>query len=212
MSTTIEATFDGTVFHPTTPVSLSPNTIVRLTIEDISNESQMPMSFLETARAAHLQGPPDWASNLDKYLYGGAMLDNEVFLDAVYAVALAADSDQLHEQALRLSEHLEREGTRLVKTRAVLLEIGNGMSKKRFRATGVRILSALENDPLIEIIDLTPQLFAEALNLYKTRTDKEWGLIDCLSFVVMNQLGIREALTSDQHFEQAGFRVLLHNI
>ena len=39
--------------------------------------------------------------------------------------------------------------------------------------------------------------------------DKEWGLIDCVSFVVMEYRGITEALTSDAHFEQAGFQALL---
>jgi hypothetical protein len=68
--TTIEATFDGTVFRPTQAVSLPPNTQVRLTIEPLPPENAKPASFLETARSLGLEGPPDWASNLDKYLYG----------------------------------------------------------------------------------------------------------------------------------------------
>lgn len=70
MTTTIEATFDGTVFRPTGPVSLAPNTPVRLTIEPLTSKSDEPASFLRTARALGLEGPPDWASNPDKYLYG----------------------------------------------------------------------------------------------------------------------------------------------
>jgi hypothetical protein len=70
MTTTIEATFDGTVFRPTGPVPLAPNTPVRLTIEPLSPKSAKQASFLRTARALDLEGPPDWASNLDKYLYG----------------------------------------------------------------------------------------------------------------------------------------------
>ena len=67
MATTIEATFDGQVFRPAGPISLPPNTTVRLTIEPILGT---PASFLRTARALNLEGPPDWASNLDAYLYG----------------------------------------------------------------------------------------------------------------------------------------------
>ena len=67
MTTTIEATFDGSVFRPTEPVSLAPNTPVRLTVEPLPAK---PASFLDTARSLGLAGPPDWASNLDKYLYG----------------------------------------------------------------------------------------------------------------------------------------------
>jgi predicted nucleic acid-binding protein len=47
------------------------------------------------------------------------------------------------------------------------------------------------------------------LDLYASRFDKAWSLTDCISFVVMEQQGIREALTGDHHFEQAGFVALL---
>jgi hypothetical protein len=67
MSTTIEATFDGNVFRPTGPVPLSPNTPVRLTVETLPLSSHPPTSFLQTARALDLQGPPDWASNVGNY-------------------------------------------------------------------------------------------------------------------------------------------------
>ena len=70
MSTTIDATFDGNVFRPSGPVPLSPNTSVRLTVETLPVVSGAPTSFLRTAQSLHLQGPPDWASNLDEYLYG----------------------------------------------------------------------------------------------------------------------------------------------
>jgi len=65
---TIEAEFDGEVFRPIGPVSLPPDTTVRLTVETIPAEP--PKSFLEVAQSLNLEGPPDWASNLDHYLYG----------------------------------------------------------------------------------------------------------------------------------------------
>jgi hypothetical protein len=68
--TTIEATFDGNVFRPAGPVPLPPNTPVRLTIEPLAAKPPKPASFLATARSLNLEGPPDWANNLDKYLYG----------------------------------------------------------------------------------------------------------------------------------------------
>jgi predicted nucleic acid-binding protein len=52
-------------------------------------------------------------------------------------------------------------------------------------------------------------LFETGVSLYASRTDKEWSLTDCISFTVMSQYGIRDALTGDRHFEQAGFRALL---
>ena len=67
MVTTIEATFDGQVFRPAGPISLPPSTTVRLTVEPLPDK---PNSFLRTARSLNLEGPPDWAGNLDRYLYG----------------------------------------------------------------------------------------------------------------------------------------------
>ena len=67
----------------------------------------------------------------------------------------------------------------------------------------------LENDPVVEIIPLRDDLFAEAFALFRARMDKEWSLTDCLSFVVMRQRAIQTALAADIHFQQAGFKVLL---
>lgn len=70
VTATVDANFDGTVFRPLEPVALPPNTPVRLTVEVLPAEPESPASFLKTAMAQKLNGPPDWASNLDDYLYG----------------------------------------------------------------------------------------------------------------------------------------------
>ncbi len=59
------------------------------------------------------------------------------------------------------------------------------------------------------MIRLDESLFNKAFELYKTHTDKTWGLVDCISFVVMKENGITDALTSDNHFVQAGFHALM---
>ncbi len=94
-------------------------------------------------------------------------------------------------------------------TRAVLLEIGNALAKKRFRRGAVELLAAIESDPRIAIVPLSEELYARAGELFRRHADKEWGLTDCVSFVVMRGQGIWEALSTDHHFEQAGFRPLL---
>ena len=94
-------------------------------------------------------------------------------------------------------------------TQAVMLEIGNALSKQRYRRQAVILLNSLEEDPIVEIVSLSPQLYTRAFQLYCKRPDKEWGLIDCVSFIVMQDRGITEALTADEHFSQAGFRALL---
>lgn len=133
----------------------------------------------------------------------------EWFLDTSYAIALASRSDQNHGRALELADRIETGGVSLVTTRAVLLEIGNSLAKQRFRTAAVPILNALEHDPDIEIVSLSEELYARAAALYEQHDDKEWGLTDCVSFVVMRDRGLSEALTADGHFRQAGFRALL---
>jgi predicted nucleic acid-binding protein len=90
-----------------------------------------------------------------------------------------------------------------------LLEIGNALSKQRYRAAAIQLLESLETDPSVEVVLLTDSLYRLAFNLFKQRGDKEWGLVDCISFIVMQDRGIIDALTADTHFQQAGFRALL---
>ncbi len=134
---------------------------------------------------------------------------NEFFLDTSYAIALSVESDEHHQRAEELAEELLASQTPIVTTRAVLLEIGNALSKQRYRKAAGDLLDALEFDPQVEIVSITEELYWQALALFCSRLDKEWGLIDCVSFIVMRQRGLTEALTTDEHFAQAGFRVLL---
>ena len=134
---------------------------------------------------------------------------NEVFLDTSFAIALSSITDQNHERAVRLANQIETNKTRLVTTQAILLEIGNSLSKQKYRAAAIQLLESLETDPNVEVVLLTNSLYRLAFNLFKQREDKEWGLIDCISFIVMQDRGISDALTADTHFQQAGFRALL---
>lgn len=133
----------------------------------------------------------------------------EVFLDASYAIALSVPKDNYNQQAVLLADRLEKAKTQMVTTQAVLLEIGNALSRLRHRYAAVMLLQALEADPNVIIITLSEELFLHAVKLYTTRPDKKWGLTDCVSFVVMQERKITEALTVDEHFQQAGFRALL---
>ena len=133
----------------------------------------------------------------------------EAFLDTSFAIALSSVTDQNHVRAVQLANQIEANKNRLVTTQAILLEIGNALSKQRYRAAAIELLESLETDPNIEIVLLTNDLYQLALNLFKQREDKEWGLVDCISFIVMQDRGITDALTADTHFQQAGFRALL---
>jgi len=71
MSQILEAVFDGSVFRPDEPIALEPNTRVRITVEPATASERKSESFLRVARSLNLEGPPDWSSRLDEYLYAG---------------------------------------------------------------------------------------------------------------------------------------------
>lgn len=133
----------------------------------------------------------------------------EVFLDTSYAIALITPSDSYYESATSIADRIEAEGTHLVTTYAILLEIGNALSKLRYRSAAIRLLGAREADPKVEIVPMSRRLYAQAFKLYKERPDKEWGQTDCVSFVTMQERRITEALTADTHFTQAGYHAML---
>ncbi len=130
----------------------------------------------------------------------------EAFIDTSFAVALGNSKDAYHERALELSFLLS--GTSLVTTNCILFETGNSLARGfREHAAGT-ILSFLSSDE-IEVVDVKTELFDRALDLYQSHSDKTWGLVDCVSFIVMRDRGVVKALTNDRHFRQAGFETLL---
>jgi predicted nucleic acid-binding protein len=131
------------------------------------------------------------------------------FLDTSYAVALLSERDQNHGRAVRLARRVTQNNARLVTTQAVLLEIGNTLSDPSLRKAAAQYIAHIRQAPKIDVVPLTLSLFERGLTLYRERTDKSWGLVDCCSFAVMRKRELRDALTADAHFEQAGFRALL---
>ena len=92
-----------------------------------------------------------------------------------------------------------------------MVEIGNALSRARWRALGYATILDLRADPDIEVMPADAELFERALSLYGARMDKEWGMTDCMSFVVMQERDLTQVLTTDRHFGQAGFVDLLTN-
>jgi predicted nucleic acid-binding protein len=132
-----------------------------------------------------------------------------VFLDTSYIVALVHVKDPHHERAKSLDAELLREKALSILHWGVLLEIADGFARTDRRAKGYALLERLETEDRYHISPISEDLLDEALALYRARTDKDWGLTDCISFVLMKHEGVAEALTADIHFRQAGFKALL---
>ena len=135
-------------------------------------------------------------------------MSKSIFIDSSYILALVNTHDEFHKIAKRLANEIN---TKLVTTEAILVEIGNALSRLQWRELSIATLNDLRNDESVKVIPISPELFTKALKLYSSRLDKEWGMTDCISFVVMKDRKLTDALTTDHHFEQAGFKVLLRD-
>jgi predicted nucleic acid-binding protein len=133
---------------------------------------------------------------------------SEIFADSFFFIALLTPSDQHHAAAVEAASRL---AAPLVTTEPVLIELADALSAPTHRSRVAAFCAGLVDDPGIRIVPLDSALFGRALDLYSRRADKEWSLTDCLSFVVMSDRGITEAMTGDHHFVQAGFVALLRS-
>lgn len=129
-----------------------------------------------------------------------------VFADTAFFLALANASDKWHGQAVAFSQENDLV---LLTTSWVLTELGDALSRPWHRAVFLRVLEEFEGDPDDILVEADQLLWNLGRDLYADRSDKDWSLTDCISFIVMQQRGLTDALTSDHHFEQAGFNILL---
>ena len=135
------------------------------------------------------------------------MKANRFFLDTAYVLALLNPKDTYHKYAKALlpSIHSARE---VWLTEAVLIEIANALASSN-RSAAVAFINSCYVTPNVRIISVDSKLLKRAINLYENRGDKEWGLTDCISFIVMDDNDLTVAFTADDHFVQAGFRARL---
>ena len=133
----------------------------------------------------------------------------QAFMDTSFVLALENQDDAFHGVARQLAADCSRDNTTLVLLWGIWLEVLDGFARLSRRPKGIELLRRFYDEQVYHTYRLNKSLFDQATALFAARLDKEWGLTDCVSFVLMRQLGISEALTADQHFIQAGFRALL---
>lgn len=129
-----------------------------------------------------------------------------VFAGTSYYLALINSLDQHHSTVCKWTSGFA--GTSIT-TAWVIAELGNAMSQTDNRPFFLSLLRDLQTDARVTIVPPTKELFDRGLDLYSRRSDKDWSLTDCISFLVMEEHGLNEAATLDHHFVQAGFNVLI---
>jgi len=131
------------------------------------------------------------------------------FVDTSFWIASYRRHDQYSDRAKAWRKWLIANRTRLITTEAVLWEWLNAMSDVPTRQEAANGYRYCHEDPQFEVIPFRDDIIDQAFELYQARRDKRWSLTDSLSFVVMHDRKIVDALTSDNDFQQAGFRALL---
>ena len=137
------------------------------------------------------------------------MAATDVFVDSSYLLALELVRDQDHQAAIQHWQRITKSPLRFVTTSFVFDEVVTFFNSRGYHAKAVEIGTNLLGGSLVssptELIHVDVTLFLEGWRYFQRHQDKEYSLTDCISFVVMRDLGITTALTFDRHFEQAGF-------
>ena len=131
---------------------------------------------------------------------------SRVFADTAFFVAFVNPRDAWHTLAMETGEHLN--GT-VFTTDYVLVEFGNALCASRDRHLFTEFVAFMRGELRFEIIPASPELLEAGFTLYSERPDKNWSLTDCISFALMKERNLANALTTDHHFTQAGFNVLM---
>lgn len=132
-----------------------------------------------------------------------------LFVDTGYVIALLARDDAHHDVAVARRRKVAEDKTPLVTSSAILFELADAFHRAGQWSRARPVVEGMQTHPSVAVAHVDPDLLARAFALRNARADKDWGLTDCSGFVVMQDRGIRRALSCDRHFEQAGFRALL---
>lgn len=135
----------------------------------------------------------------------------DLFADTAGWGHLVDPTQTYHSQAATIYRTARQQGRQVITTNYVIAELVALLTSplRVPRPAAIAFIEGLKTSPYVEIVHVDAQLDEAAWQLLKSRQDKEWSLVDCASFVLMQQRGIFEALTTDHHFEQAGFVRLL---
>lgn len=135
-------------------------------------------------------------------------MHGSVFVDTSAWVGAFVARDQHHEAAARALEELGEEGTKLITTDYVLAETVTRLRRQADVEHAGSVWDELESGELAQVLDVTPGHRAEARRIFGKFRELPLSLVDCVSFAVMNSLGVRRALTFDSDFTKAGYVVL----
>jgi len=132
-----------------------------------------------------------------------------VLLDTAALIALSNRTDNWHREAVRIRQVLSQQGQKLVTSEWILTEFLNGFSKPPLRQIAIQVLDRIRSSRVVQIVSSSSALWWRGQEIYRQYADKEWSLVDCISIVICSEFNVSDIFTTDHHFEQAGFNILM---
>jgi hypothetical protein len=137
------------------------------------------------------------------------MAKPEVFVDTSALYALVEKNDAHHRAARRVVEKLLHSGRKLVLTDYIIDETTTLANVRSGKRVAMRVLDLVEQSEGIRIEWVGSLRFEATTTFFRKHADHGYSFTDCTSFIVMNELELTQAMTTDKHFPQAGFEALL---
>ena len=131
---------------------------------------------------------------------------SKIFIDSSAFLALEDESDQSHEEAFQFREQvLQKRKYEIITTSYILDET---LTLIRFRIdikASIGFSKKIRKSKVVKIVQVSKEIEEKALDIFERYDDKDFSFTDCVSFVVMREMGVKEAFAFDEHFNQMGF-------
>ena len=132
-----------------------------------------------------------------------------IFVDTSALIALGNTRDQFHQQAQEIFKELVLAKNRFITTNAIIFELTNAFSSVQYKSIAIKLIDMINNSKGWSIITIEDDLMTKGVNRFRKMLDKDWSLVDCISMIISEEIGINRIFSNDHHFEQAGFVILL---
>ena len=137
------------------------------------------------------------------------MAAREVFADTSALYAFVDRNDSNHQVASEAVARLVRAGRRIIASDYIIAETVNLANARGGAVVAARVFDLIEQSAAIRVEWIGVERFGAAKTFFRKHSDHGYSFTDCTSFVVMRELRLTEALTTDRHFVAAGYRALL---
>ena len=131
-----------------------------------------------------------------------------IFVDTSALIAIGNKDDDFYERAITIQKKLLQTNHRFLTTNAIILELFNAFSQTQHKLIAIKFINLINKSKQWNCLPVD-KLIVQGIEMFQNRLDKNWSLIDCISMKVAKEHGIIDIFTTDHHFEQAGFTILL---